>query len=134
MRYINIAHPEQDVSFSETLVISLGRGQGLFFPEKLSPFENVQALLEMDFITRSTAILEYLIGPVMSAEEIRESVEAAFNFPIELKQVGKGSDTKVYALELFHGNSLAFKDFGARFMAQCLARLNNKERLTILTA
>lgn len=134
MRYINIAHSEQVVSFSEALVMGLGRGQGLFFPEKLSPFENVQKLLEMDFITRSSAVLEYLIEPAMNAAEIRESVEAAFNFPVELKQVENGSDKAVFALELFHGPSLAFKDFGARFMAQCLTRLNSNERVTILTA
>ena len=134
MRYINIAHPEQVVSFSEALVMGLGRGQGLFFPEKLNPFENVQELLEMDFITRSSTILQYLIEPAMSADEIRESVEAAFNFPVELKQVSGDSDKAVFALELFHGPSLAFKDFGARFMAQCLTRQNSKEQITILTA
>ena len=40
----------------------------------------------------------------------------------------------VFALELFHGPSLAFKDFGARFMAQCLASFNQNQRTTILTA
>jgi len=134
MRYINIAHPEQVVSFTEALVMGLGRGQGLFFPEKLKPFENIQELLEMDFITRSSAILQYLIGPAMNAEDIRESVESAFDFPVELKQVSDQSGETVYALELFHGPSLAFKDFGARFMAQCLTRLGSKKRITILTA
>jgi threonine synthase len=130
MRYINIAHPDQEVTFAEALVKGLGRGQGLFFPEQLRPFADVPALLEMDFIARSTAILQYLIGPAMSAEDVAQSVEAAFNFPLKLRQV-TGS---TYALELFHGPSLAFKDFGARFMAQCLTRLRGKKPITILTA
>lgn len=134
MHYINIAHPEQVVSFTEALVIGLGRDQGLFFPEKLSSFDDIQELLEMDFISRSTAILQYLIGPAMSVEDIRESVVSAFNFPVELKQVDAQGGEAIYALELFHGPSLAFKDFGARFMAQCLTRLGSKKRITILTA
>lgn len=134
MRYINIAHPEQVVSFTEALVMGLGRGQGLFFPETIKSFENIQELLEMDFVSRSSAILQYLIGPAMSADDISESVESAFNFPVELKQIEDQNGAAVYALELFHGPSLAFKDFGARFMAQCLTRPGSKERVTILTA
>lgn len=134
MRYINIAHPEQAVSFSEALVMGLGRGQGLFFPEKLQPFDDVPGLLEMDFVTRSSLILQYLIGPAMDKQDIRQSVEAAFDFPVELEQVAAPAGEAVYALELFHGPSLAFKDFGARFMAQCLTRLADKEKITILTA
>lgn len=130
MRYINIAHPEQVVTFAQALVQGLGRGQGLFFPEQLTPFTDVPALLEMDFISRSSAILQYLIGPVMSAQDVQQCVEAAFNFPLQLKPV---SDN-IYALELFHGPSLAFKDFGARFMAQCLTHLRGKKPITILTA
>ena len=134
MRYINIAHPEQVVSFSEALVMGLGRGQGLFFPEKFDAFDNINDLLKMDFVTRSSTILQYLIGPAMSPEDIQESVEAAFNFPIELRRINRTDTDAVYALELFHGPSLAFKDFGARFMAECLTRLGSKERITILTA
>lgn len=130
MRYINIAHPDQVVTFAEALVQGLGRGQGLFFPEKLTPFANIPAMLEMDFISRSTAILQYLIGPAMSAEDVQQCVEAAFDFPLELEPV----TDSVYALELFHGPSLAFKDFGARFMAQCLTRLRGEKPITILTA
>jgi threonine synthase len=130
VRYINIAHPEQDVSFSEALVLGLGRNQGLFFPERLEPFAAIQDLLDMEFVQRSTAILEYLVEPAMLPDELRASVTAAFNFPLQLKQV---SD-QVHAMELFHGPSLAFKDFGARFMAECLARINVEKRVTILTA
>jgi len=130
MRYINIAHPEQDVSFAEALVLGLGRNQGLFFPERLEPFAAIQDLLDMDFVQRSTTILEYLVEPAMSAGELRASVTAAFNFPLQLKQI---SD-QVHAMELFHGPSLAFKDFGARFMAECLARISVEKRVTILTA
>jgi len=38
------------------------------------------------------------------------------------------------SLELFHGQTLAFKDFGGRFMAQCVKAFNDKNEVTILTA
>jgi len=130
MRYLNIAHPNQTASFAEALVMGLGKGQGLFFPEKLEPFKDIQTLLDMDFVCRSSVILNYLVGPVLTADDLEGSVANAFDFPLELEQVSG----HIYALELFHGPSLAFKDFGARFMAECLARLGGGKRVTILTA
>jgi len=130
MQFINISHPEQRVTFPQAVVTGLGKGQGLFFPEHLVPLENIQALLEMDFVERSKILLQHLVGDAMPARVLRACVEAAFNFPLTLAPV---SD-RVYALELFHGPSLAFKDFGARFMAQCLASFNKERRTTILTA
>lgn len=130
MRYINITHPEQVATFTEALVLGLGKGQGLFFPERLEPFKDIQDLLDMDFVSRSSAILNYLVGPVMTRDDLGDCVTEAFDFPLELEQVSE----QIYALELFHGPSLAFKDFGARFMAECLARLGGGKRVTILTA
>lgn len=130
MQYINIKHPDQRVSFPEAVVTGLGKGQGLFFPEKLTPLDNIPALLEMDFVSRSTLILQTLIGDVMAADALKDCVEKAFNFPLILTPVSEN----IHALELFHGPSLAFKDFGARFMAQCLASFNVNQQTTILTA
>jgi threonine synthase len=130
MQFINISYPEQGVSFPQAVVTGLGKGQGLFFPETLEPFEDIPALLDMDFVNRSVPILQYLVGEAMSGEVLRDCVEKAFNFPVGLTSVSEG----VHALELFHGPSLAFKDFGARFMAQCLASFNADQRTTILTA
>ncbi|MCP4049041.1 MAG: threonine synthase [Gammaproteobacteria bacterium] len=130
MQYINIKHPDQKVTFPEAVVTGLGRGQGLFFPEKLAPLDNISALLEMDFVSRSTLILQYLIGDVMTTDALRGCVEKAFNFSLPLTPVSEN----IHALELFHGPSLAFKDFGARFMAQCLGSFNANQQTTILTA
>lgn len=130
MQFINIKHPEQKVSFSQAVVTGLGKGQGLFFPEKLEPLKDIPALLEMDFVSRSTVLLKYLIGDAMPGEVVSECAKNAFSFPLPLTPVSE----HVHALELFHGPSLAFKDFGARFMAQCLTAINAEQRTTILTA
>jgi len=130
MQFINISHPEQKVTFPQAVITGLGKGQGLFFPERLAPLDDIQALLDMDFVSRSTVLLQYLVGDAMAADDLRACVEKAFDFPLKLATVSEN----IYALELFHGPSLAFKDFGARFMAQCLAGFNADQRTTILTA
>ena len=130
MNYVNISHPEQVVSFPQAVVTGLGKGQGLFFPEHLEPLNDVQGLLEMDFISRSSIILQHLVGEAIATADLQSIISKAFNFPVEMVEVSNG----VHALELFHGPSLAFKDFGARFMAQCLANFNAGHKTTILTA
>ena len=130
MQFINISHPEQSVSFPQAVVIGLGKNQGLFFPGKLEPLGGIQGLLEMDFVSRSAVILQHLVGESMAADVLHDCVRRAFDFPLKLVTVSEG----IHALELFHGPSLAFKDFGARFMAQCLAGFSAGRRTTILTA
>jgi len=130
MKFINISHPEQSVTFPKAVITGLGKGQGLFFPEHLAPLDNIQDLLDMSFVDRSKIILQHLVGDSMPTDVLQACVEKAFNFPVTLAPVS----SQVHALELFHGPSLAFKDFGARFMAQCLASFNSNQRTTILTA
>lgn len=57
-------------------------------------------------------------------------MRAAFAFPAPVKQV----EPDVGCLELFHGPTLAFKDFGGRFMAQMLTHISGDKPVTILTA
>jgi len=130
MQFINISHPEQKVTFPEAVITGLGKGQGLFFPERLEPFKDIRAMLEKDFVARSKILLQYLVGKAVPARVLDACVEKAFNFPVPLAPVSEN----VHALELFHGPSLAFKDFGARFMAQCLASFSAGRHTTILTA
>lgn len=130
MKLYNIKCPEQQVSFAEAVQIGLGKQQGLFFPADLTPLANVDKLLDMDFVTRSSHILHHLIGDELSYDDVHEMVSAAFSFPVPLNRV---SD-RINALELFQGPTLAFKDFGARFMAQCLKKFAQGRQITILTA
>lgn len=118
------------MTFPQAVVTGLGKGQGLFFPQQLTPLDDVRGLLDLDFVKRSTVILQHLTGEAMAAEDLQECVEKAFNFPLRLVAVSE----QIHALELFHGPSLAFKDFGARFLARCLAGFNINQRTTILTA
>ena len=130
MKLYNIKENDEQVSFGQAVRQGLGRNQGLFFPSELPKFEDIDALLAEDFVSRSTKILSALIGDELTEEKVNALVDAAFQFPAPINQVKDG----VYALELFHGPTLAFKDFGGRFMAQSLAAVSDGGKITILTA
>jgi threonine synthase len=130
MKLYNIKENDEQVSFGQAVRQGLGRNQGLFFPSELPKFDDIDGLLAEDFTTRSAKILSALIGDELSPEKVSEMVNTAFQFPAPIKSVKDG----VYALELFHGPTLAFKDFGGRFMAQSLAAVSDGGKITILTA
>jgi threonine synthase len=130
MKLYNIKENDEQVSFGQAVRQGLGRNQGLFFPSELPKFEDIDTLLDEDFVTRSGKILSAFIGEELSPEQVEQLVGAAFQFPAPIKQVKDG----IYALELFHGPTLAFKDFGGRFMAQSLAAVSDGGKITILTA
>ena len=130
MKLYNIKDHSEQVSFAQAVKQGLGRGQGLFFPEQIAPLADVDALLDKPLVERSVAILKHLIGDELSQEQLQQMVGTAFSFPAPLAKVADNC----YALELFHGPTLAFKDFGGRFMAQCLTAFSTGEKITILTA
>ncbi|MBN3493282.1 threonine synthase [Vibrio neptunius] len=130
MKLYNIKENDEQVSFGQAVRQGLGRNQGLFFPQELPKFDDIDALLAEDFVSRSTKVLSALIGDELAEEKVNSLVDAAFQFPAPINQVKDG----VYALELFHGPTLAFKDFGGRFMAQSLAAVSDGGKITILTA
>lgn len=130
MELINITHPEDRVDFRGAVLQGLGRGQGLFFPRRFEPLPDARGLLGEPFVPRSVAILQHLVGDEIAPARLAEMVASAFDFPIAAPEIADG----VRALELFHGPSLAFKDFGARFMARCLAEFHDGGPMTILTA
>ncbi|MBQ4861671.1 threonine synthase [Pseudoalteromonas sp. MMG013] len=130
MNLVNLKDKQQQVSFTEAVKTGLGRNQGVFFPTDLRKLSDVDALLDLPFVERSTEILAHLIGNELPKDTLADMVQRAFNFPVKLEKV----DDKNYCLELFHGPTLAFKDFGGRFMAECVGLFNQGERVTILTA
>jgi len=126
----NIKHNDQQVSFEQAVKQGLGRDRGLFFPKQIKPLPNVDELLSLPFIKRSSIVLAHLLNNEISQADLEVMLTSAFEFPAPLKQVSEN----IHSLELFHGPTLAFKDFGARFMAQCLKQFNQQGELTILTA
>lgn len=130
MELVNLKDSQDKASFKQAVKKGLGKHQGLFFPDSFEPLADVQACLAMPLQARSALILSHLIGDEISQDEISDIVNHAFNFPAPVESV----TDKIKTLELFHGPTLAFKDFGGRFMAQCLSRISKGEPVTILTA
>jgi len=128
LRFVNLKRPDDTASFAQAVKRGLGRDQGLYFPEHIEPLGDVERLLALPFQERSAALLAHLAG--LEAELASQLVDESFDFPVKQVAVKDGS----LALELFHGPSLAFKDFGARFLASCLAAFSDGRPATILTA
>ena len=138
VKYYNLKENDEQVSFSQAVKQGLGKNQGLFFPSTMPKLDNIEALLALPLVERSVKILQPFVGDDLSKSELTEIVTDAFNFPALLQPISP--DRAI--LELFHGPTLAFKDFGARFMAKCLqvfvakdAKASGETKpLTILTA
>ncbi len=130
MNLYNIKHPEEQVNFAQAVRQGLGKDQGLFFPENIPHLSNIDELLALPLVERSQKILGALIGEEIPQAQLEQMVRNAFTFPAPVANV----EDNIYALELFHGPTLAFKDFGGRFMAQALATVRGDGKITILTA
>ncbi|AEF01946.1 threonine synthase [Alteromonas naphthalenivorans] len=130
MELVNLKDAQDTASFAEAVKRGLGKQQGLYFPTHIPKLDNIDELLEMPFAARSIAVLRAIIGDELNNGELEEIVNTAFAFGAPVEQV---SDN-IYTLELFHGPTLAFKDFGGRFMAQTLSRISEGKPVTILTA
>lgn len=130
MELVNLKDSSDTASFAEAVKRGLGKNQGLYFPEKIPALHDIDGLLEKPFVERSIEVLRTLIGDELAESNLNAIVETAFSFGAPVEQV----NDNVYSLELFHGPTLAFKDFGGRFMAQTLSRISEGKPITILTA
>ncbi len=130
MNLYNLLHHAEDVNFAMAVRKGLGTDRGLFFPADIPELKNIDELLEMPFVARSSRILHSWLRDEISEAATAQMVERAFNFALPVTRI----DSTLSVLELFHGPTLAFKDFGARFMAQCLGHLAAGDEITILTA
>ncbi|MCU7555490.1 threonine synthase [Alteromonas sp. ASW11-19] len=130
MELVNLKDAQDTATFCEAVQRGLGKQQGLYFPTEIPTLENVPALLELPFAERSIQVLRALLGNELNEGELESIVQAAFTFSAPVVPV----QDNIATLELFHGPTLAFKDFGGRFMAQTLARISAGKPITILTA
>lgn len=121
MRYLSTNNKSQPVSLAQAILRSRADDGGLFWPERFPQipeafFNNFSG---MTFTEIAYVVSNTLFGDVLSSSELKSIIERSFNFPLPVRKV---SD-RLYAAELFHGPTLAFKDFGARFMARMLSSL-----------
>jgi threonine synthase len=135
MEFTSTRDPAQTAGFAAALLQGLAPDGGLYVPRTWPP-----ALLPETFGKESELppVATHLMTPFVEGDVLAASLPAitrdAFNFPAPL--VPLGNTGRLSVLELFHGPTAAFKDFGARFLAACMSRLRKPEQrpLTILVA
>jgi threonine synthase len=133
MQFASTRDAHHQVGFSEALSRGLASGGGLYVPTEW-PGAATSAVKPGDALALQAAafLAPFASGDALAAEMPAIAAEA-FNFPAPLVQLDGDA---LGVLELFHGPTAAFKDFGARFLAASLARLRRgaKRPLTILVA
>lgn len=133
MKVYNIKVKNQIINFTQAIKKGLGLKKGLFFPEKIPKFKinEIENILTQNFVDRSVKILNSFFYKDIKEDALHNIVKKSFSFTVNTKLLSE----KISVLELFHGPTLAFKDFGSQFMAQILSYLKKiKEKFLILTA
>ena len=118
-------------ALADAAFLGLAPDGGLFVPERIPQVDmaTVRRLAEVSYADMAGYLAQLIFDDVPQAT-IDDVVRKAYDFDINLHFF----DPSKGALELFHGPTFAFKDFGARFMGQMTGRLNTTDGLTILTA
>lgn len=121
-------------SLKEAVFKGLPEDNGLYMPEKIPalPRHFIENLASYSFSEIGFEITRHLFQRAIPEQDLKTIIEKAIAFPAPIVKL----DEQKYILELFHGPSLAFKDFGARFMAQLMSYFNQEEQeeLVILVA
>ena len=133
MQFVSTRDPRQRVGFSAALSRGLAAGGGLYVPLEW-PAAAVRSLKAGAPLAQLAAefIAPFAAGDPL-ASELPAITAEAFNFPAPIVSL---EGDRLSVLELFHGPTAAFKDFGARFLAAALTRLRrgNARPLKILVA
>lgn len=105
-------------TFKQALFRGLPPDNGLYMPETVPQLSEDFFKLIGDFSFQEIAleVSKHLLEQEIPAKDLKVIIEEAINFDAPLVEV----EPDVFALELFHGPTLAFKDFGARFMARVM--------------
>lgn len=134
MQFTSTNKKSPSVSFLEAMRTGLAPDGGLYMPDEIPTLSNSfwQQSDSPNFQEIAFQMAKPYLKDELSDREILSVVNDAFNFPILMKSV----DENQFVLELFHGPTLAFKDFGARFMARLFSEKAQRDRreVTILVA
>lgn len=118
-------------SLKDAAFAGLAPDGGLFVPESIPhvDMDKVMSLAEKSYADMAVYLAQTVFDDI-PAEDMDRLVRDAYDFPVKLNSISDG----LYNLELFHGPTFAFKDFGARFMGRMLGYLGDGQPITILAA
>ena len=136
MQIVSTINPSETVSFTTAVTRGLPADAGLYLPTSASltplPAKFWKGLPSLDRTAVCTAVAEHLFGKTIDGMSVAELVSEAVICDAPLVPI----TDRITALELFHGPTAAFKDFGARFLAAVTTRIaaSQSRTLTILVA
>jgi len=118
MYYYSTNHTAARATLRDAVVRGLAEDRGLYMPEviKQLPASFWDEMAEMSFQDVAYRVADAFFGEDVEADALRKIVNDTLAFDCPIVKV----EDNIYALELFHGPTLAFKDVGARFMARLL--------------
>ncbi len=119
MSFVSTRGGSEAVSLRTAIVRGLAPDGGLYVPERIEPLpsERLDALRGASLAETGATIASHLVGDEIPHAAWTQIFSNALNFSIPLVPV----EDQVFALELFHGPTLAFKDVGARVLARLLS-------------
>ena len=134
MKFYSTNDSKRVVNLQEAIINGLAPDNGLYMPERIPVFkpEFFNSLSEKSFQEIAFDVAQAFVEDDISAEQLKKIIAHTIAFDAPLVEIEKN----VFALELFHGPTLAFKDFGARFMSQVLGHFaqQQKREIVILVA
>lgn len=115
MKFYSTKDKSQRWSFRDAVIQGLAPDGGLFMPETITPFEAkyFESLPKKSLTEMSFDAAKRFLGDSIEEDVLHEIVRRTVNFPVPIVEV----EADVFSMELYHGPTLAFKDFGARFLA-----------------
>ncbi len=134
MNYYSLNNNAPQVSFKEAVINGIAPDRGLYFPSEINPlpssfFEEIELLSNQEIAFRA---IHQFVKADLPDSVLKEILEQVLDFDFPVVPIDEVTGT----LELFHGPTMAFKDVGARFMAQCLGYFskNTSSEVTVLVA
>jgi len=134
MNYYSLHHKSPKSTFKNAVVQGLAKDRGIYFPDNIQQLSKDFIENISDYSNHEIAyeVIKQFVGDEIPAEKLKDIVAKTVSFDFPLVKV----DDNIASLELFHGPTMAFKDVGAKFMAQCLEYFNkdNDDEVTVLVA
>ena len=134
MKFRSTLRKSPEVSWREAVLRGSAPDGGLYMPVEMPrlPANFCDRLPSMSFQEMAREVTGLFLNEDVPPAALAEILASAFDFPVPLISLTE----RLHVLELFHGPTLAFKDFGARFMARLMGYFVREtgERLTVIVA
>lgn len=137
-KYISTRNLQKEINFYQAIVQGIGEDGGLLVPNFDFTKVNLEELAKLNYVNLATEVLSTFV-PEDGKELIHEACLNAYGkglFPDTVVPVKKAGD--VYVAELFHGQTVAFKDMALSLlpylMTLSLKQLNEQRKVMILAA